>query len=205
LAIPNIRKQAQQPTSLPSSYKLEKQTESAQPAVSVCDLKAQVSLDDSSYDDLLEAFELAARDTVETLTGRVLTETTYTLYLDNFPDAEFYFPNGPVSSIESIEYLVDGVWTEADNAIYLMGRGRLHTQRIVKIVGQSWPSDKDNQPESVRINYTAGEVNNRGNQVIKLLVGHWFENREAVVSGSMSELPLAVQTLVRSLKTYAVR
>ena len=190
---------------MPSSYKIEKQTDSAQPAVSVCDLKAQVSLDDSSYDDLLEALELSARDLVESLTGRILTECTYTLYLDTFPDSMFYFPNGPVTTIDSIEYLVDGVWTAVDTSVYLMGRGTLHTQRIVKVVDQSWPTDKDSQPESVRINYTAGEANNRGNQVIKLMVGHWFENREAVVFGSVSELPLAVQTLVRSLKTYAVR
>jgi hypothetical protein len=33
-------------------------------------------------------------------------------------------------------------------------------------------------------------------QAIKLMVGHWYENREAVVAGSMNELPLAIQSLI---------
>jgi hypothetical protein len=58
----------------------------------------------------------------------------------------------------------------------------------------------------VRINYTAGKANNKANQAIKLMVANWFENREAVVVGtSASELPLAVDLIVKSLKVYTAK
>ena len=190
---------------LNSSYKLERNTEAAQPAVSVCDLQAQVSLSDSSCDDLLEAYESAARELIEAQTGRVLTSCTFTLYLDSFPDSDFYFPNGPLTAIDSIEYLVSGVWTAVATDVYKMGRGALSHQGVLLKDGQSWPTGIDDESESVRINYTAGTANNKANQAIKLMVAHWFENREAVTQGTMSELPLAVQLIVKSLKVYTVK
>tara|TARA_R110000787_G_scaffold56398_2_gene129667 strand:- start:134 stop:712 length:579 start_codon:yes stop_codon:yes gene_type:complete len=191
---------------LNSSYKVERTTEAAQPAVSVCDLQGQVSLDDSSYDDLLEAYELSARQYIETQTGRILTLVSYTLYMNTFPDLEFYFPNGPVITIDSIEYLVSDVWTTVPAATYKLGRGNLMPQDLKLKVSQSWPTDVDAEEESIRINYTVGAVNQLANQAIKLMVAHWFENREAVVVGmAVNELPMAVQSIIRSLKSYAVR
>jgi uncharacterized phiE125 gp8 family phage protein len=191
---------------LPSSYKIEKLTEAAQPAVSVCDLKDQIGLDSSAYDDLIEAYELSARSLIEQQTGRILAESDFVVYLDMFPDCDFYFSNGPVSSITSIEYLVDGVWTEVSSAIYLLGRGSLLSQRVVRVDGAEWPTDKDSQNESVRINYTAGGDDVRGNQALRLLVAHWFANREAsIVGAAVAELPMGVKALMNNLKNYTVK
>lgn len=33
-------------------------------------------------------------------------------------------------------------------------------------------------------------------QAVKLLAGHWYQNREAVAEGSMAEVPLAVNSLI---------
>lgn len=33
-------------------------------------------------------------------------------------------------------------------------------------------------------------------QAVKLLAGHWYQNREAVAEGSMTEVPLAVNSLI---------
>ena len=73
-------------------------------------------------------------------------------------------------------------------------------------VSQSWPTDVDAEEEAIRINYTVGAVNQLANQAIKLMVAHWFENREAVVIGTISsKLPIAIDSIIRSLKSYAVR
>lgn len=188
-----------------SSYKVEKVTGDSQPAVPVCDLKNQVSLTDSSYDEMLEAFEISARQYVEKATGRILTDCTYRLYLDDFPDEEFYFPHGPVVTITSIEYLVNGAWTSVSSDIYRLGAGEIVSQGIVKVADKSWPSDLDSEMESVRINYSVGAENKIGNQIIKLLVAHWFENREASSMGAMNKVPFAVDTLISSIKSYNVR
>lgn len=172
----------------------------------VCDLKSQCSLYTSDFDDLLDSFGQAAQELIEDQTGRILASCTWTVYLDEFPDEYFYFSNGPVTAISSIEYLVDGVWAAVDSGVYLLGKGSKLSQGVVKVDGQSWPTGKDQQAEAVRINYTAGEENHRANQAIKLLVAHWFANREAVIIGTISsDLPLAVKTIVNSLKNWVVR
>lgn len=154
---------------------------------------------------MLEAYELGAREYLESRTGRVLTSSTFTVYLDEFPDCFFYFSNGPVSSIESIEYLVAGVWAVASSDIYLMGRGDLFSQGVVKVVDKTWPTDKDSQIESVRINYTAGAANRRANQAIKMMVAHWFENRETASMGEIKEVPYAVKSIINNLKSFTVK
>jgi uncharacterized phiE125 gp8 family phage protein len=155
---------------------------------------------------MLEAYEVSAREIIESQTGRILTECTFSVYLDDFPSCDFYFSNGPIVSIDSIEYLVDGVWTAVSTDVYKMGRGGVSSQGVVLKTNQVWPTDKDLESEAVRINYTAGKANNKANQAIKLMVANWFENREAVVVGtSASELPLAVDLIVKSLKVYTAK
>lgn len=39
-------------------------------------------------------------------------------------------------------------------------------------------------------------VNNTQKHAARLLVGHWYENREGVVEGSLSEAPMAVRMLL---------
>lgn len=49
----------------------------------------------------------------------------------------------------------------------------------------------------------AGELDHRAHQLMHLLLGHFFENREAEVLGTItSELKLGVQSLIRQLKVY---
>jgi uncharacterized phiE125 gp8 family phage protein len=188
---------------LPNSFKLERYTEAAQPAVSVCDLKFQVSVDDDFFNDALEAFGDAAQDYLESITGKVFGTSTFDLYIDCFPDIDFNFSHGPVTSITSISYLVAGVYTAIDTAIYTLGRGKIVKQGIVVNQGQTWPALVDTVPDAVRIRYIAGEENKRANQAIKLLVAHWFANREAS-GNSMQEVPFGVQAITRSLKTYTI-
>lgn len=158
-----------------------------------------MSLTDAYFDNMLEGFELAAREIIEQITGRILTECTYSIYLDQWPDSSFSFINGPVKSIESIEYLKNGETQTVDPNIYFLGKGRNLSQSIIKI--EDWPMDRDIIPESIQINYTVGAKSHRGNQAIKLLVAHWFENRESVIVGTIaSAIPHAYQAIINSLK-----
>lgn len=186
-----------------NSYKLERYTEAAQPAVSVCDLKFQVSVDDDYFNDILEAFGDSAQAYIESVTGKVLSSSIFDLYLDYWPDESFMFSHGPVTSITSISYLVDGVYTTVSADIYTLGRGKVVTQGIVLNDGYQWPTGGDSVADCVRVRYVAGETNKAANQAIKLLVAHWFENRDAA-GDSVSEIPFGVKALLRSLKTYKI-
>ena len=186
-------------------YRLELYAGSAQPAVPVCELKFQVSVDDDYFNDMLESFGDAAQEYVESITGKVLGLKTFDLFLDSFPQAGFEFSNGPVNSITSIEYLVNGVYTTVPTSVYALGRGRSVRQSIGLKTGQTWPSLVDVQSDAVKIRYVAGEENKRGKQAIKMIVAHWFANREAVNIGNItSEIPIGAMALVQSLKTFKV-
>ncbi len=189
-------------------YKIERISTSDQPVVDICDLRDQVAVDDTSYDSLLESYELAARELIEEKTRRVLADTVYHLYLDGFPDADFVFLNGPVISIESITYLIDNAYTgTVDTSVYRLGRGSVTSQHIVTNQNSAWPTDGDSGQDIVKISYTAGYTVTpaRAVQAIKLLVSHWFEHREAVVSGStVAKLPHGFDDIIRSMKTYEI-
>ena len=61
--------------------------------------------------------------------------------------------------------------------------------------------------DAVRITATAGYANIQAvpevaKHAIRLLVGHWYENREAVVTGTISsDVGLTVEALLSTLKT----
>ena len=68
--------------------------------------------------------------------------------------------------------------------------------------GESWPSFTPYPTGAVRIQFTAGyndiaNVPQMVKQAILLLVGHWYENREATLAGTISrEIEFAVHALL---------
>lgn len=189
---------------LDSSYKLEVTKEAAPGAVSVEEIRAHLQLgDECGYDAQLLQFEAAARQTIESITGRIYRTTEYKLYLDQFPWKTFSFPVGPVDSL-SIEYLTGGVLTPVDAEIYKLGRGTVQNQQIYLVDGQQWPTDQDDEKDNVVLTFQAGKRDYRLKQAIKLLVGHWFIHREAVSDSSVFEVPKALDMLIKNLKDYGV-
>lgn len=71
--------------------------------------------------------------------------------------------------------------------------------------GAMWPTGLS-VPNSVQIHFTAGysadgsNVPSRAKMAILQSVAHWYENREPVVPGSVSELPLHCQMLLWSIR-----
>jgi uncharacterized phiE125 gp8 family phage protein len=73
--------------------------------------------------------------------------------------------------------------------------------------GESWPTHKT-ALDAVQVEFTAGygdtadTVPATARQVVKLLLSHWYENREGVLTGTISKpLEFAISSLARSLGT----
>jgi uncharacterized phiE125 gp8 family phage protein len=110
-------------------------------------------------------------------------------------------PLAPVSSITSVTYY------DGDNAQQTLATSvyQLLTDARGPLVDlkpdQDWPATYT-RPEAVSVTYVAGygaaaDVPAAIRAAILLLVGHWYENREASVVGvSVAELPLAVDRLL---------
>lgn len=78
---------------------------------------------------------------------------------------------------------------------------------IYPAYGVCWPSVRC-QPNAITVRFVAGHGLNPGGipeplrQAILLMVGHWYESREAVTASAMSELPLGASALIAPYRIY---
>ena len=80
--------------------------------------------------------------------------------------------------------------------------------RIVLEKDEVWPTDVLKSVNGVEVRFVAGygaasAVPKRIKQLAYLLVGHWYVNREAMITGLVTkEIELAVQTLSWGARTF---
>lgn len=151
---------------------------------------------------MLRILEQAAVKAIEKLTGRYLGVTAARTETIRFVGWPLVLSNEPIggvlTSLETwdgsafqvqtlTDYSVEGsfVWPNSTTV-----SAEQTATRRVKVIYQAGytvdPLDADvwDAPEDIK-------------QAVRLLVGHWFENRESVVVGtSASEIPMTVQMLV---------
>jgi uncharacterized phiE125 gp8 family phage protein len=189
------------------SYGLTLNTAPAIEPVTTAEARRQCHVSDDIggyHDNKLDQLVTAARLYVERYTNRQLITATWTLVLDRFPMPEWgtglfspiYVPLAPLQSISSITYLdtagATQTWTSTK---YRVSIDR-EPARIVPAYGEIYPTTRTTT-DTVSIRFVAGygattaTVPLALRQAILLLVGHWFENREAVGNvGSTVEMAL---------------
>lgn len=172
--------------------------------VSLADLKRHLRVDHGHEDEAITAIGVAARAWLESVTGLALITQT-------IRQTEQVWPGGrvielarfPVQSITSIQYRDgdDAVQTLASSAYRL----EIDDAAVVLAANQTWP-DITQGPGAVKITFVAGvddaaSVNPMAAHAIRLLAGHFFENREASISGTIiAELPRGIRDLVAQLR-----
>jgi uncharacterized phiE125 gp8 family phage protein len=137
-----------------------------------------------------------ARDHAEHYLHRALATQTRELALDGFPPC-IRLPYPPVQSVTSVKYTdLNGVEQTIDAAdldidVYSA------PARIRPAYGKTWPSPRPGY-NVVRVRYVCGyaqaaDIPEAIRHGMRLLIAHYFENREAIVVGTISgELPLGV-------------
>lgn len=67
----------------------------------------------------------------------------------------------------------------------------------------NWPQINVNRPDAISVTFVAGQsatnLDEGVKMAAKLLLGHWYENREAVGDKAMAEVPLAFDALISNL------
>ena len=167
--------------------------------------KQQCRIDIDDDDWLIEDYISAASSRCELAARRTFVTTTYDGYFDRWPSVGVYFPLPPLQSVTGFFYTdEDGVETEWDSSNYIVDTastpGRLKFKRTAVT-----PSVVLQELNAVRIRFVAGygddpsDVPNIYRQAVKMLLGHYYENREALLVAqglSLSELPLSVADLL---------
>lgn len=177
--------------------------------------KAQSRVLISADDTLIASYVKAARMHVENILNRALITQTWDYYLDQFPfggdwrfSSVINVPKGQLQSVTSITY--DD--TNGDNQTLSSSLYEVDTKtdpaRIVPAFGETWPVVQG-QPNGVKIILVMGygdagsDVPEDIRQAMRFIMAHYYENREAVVTGTqVNKIPDAAEVL---LEPYKIR
>lgn len=165
-------------------------------ALTTAAAKAHLRVDHSDDDTLIGSLAQAAHNMVAQMTGRVLTEEEWTVSVP-YVTGDLELPLCPVRSLDGVSY-----YDAAGNSQTLDVAGFwlfAHPDRplIRPKPGTAWPALQTRE-DALTVTVTAGlaAVPDELIAAMKLLVGHYYANREAVVVGaSVADLPLAVVDL----------
>lgn len=168
--------------------------------VTLAEAKAHCRVDYSDDDSLIESLISAARLWVEAYTRRRLITQTVQVRRGGLGGGVL-LPVAPVQSVTSIEYL------DTANVLQTLAADQyrldlsVQPTRIVPAYLVTWPTvlcDVDTVRVTLVVGYgDASDVPQDIRTAIKMMVAHWYEHREAVVTGATTaDLPMAVGALL---------
>lgn len=172
--------------------------------LTVSEAKQRLRIDIDVEDVSLESQIKRARIKVEHDTRRSLVSHTYDFSYDCFPGERLIRFAGytPLQSVTYLKYYdVDGTLQTWAAANYEVDTAR---DTIWLAYETDWPALRNIQ-NAVKIRSVFGHVTSDeecelAKQAALLLVGHWHENREAVLIGSISkEIELSYLSLIETL------
>ena len=170
-------------------------------------LRVSVDEDDALIQRLIRT---ARRHTERTLSFRALITQTLVGGLPNWPhDGVIRLPYPPLQSVTSIAYVdTAGNSANVDSAVYGVDT---KLDLIYLNYNQTWPTVSLRPYDPITITWVAGQgdsgsdVDDEYKATILLLVGHLYENREAVVLGqgvTQTVLAQAVDALGLGNRAY---
>lgn len=170
--------------------------------IDLADAKDHLRVDGDEDDSYISALITAARQHVEVGCHLAIMPQEWSLILPAFPAGYLPLSGGPYRAIDSVEYINPQGDTQAltDYQVVLAPPARIAPNG-------SWPVVA-NRLDAVTVRAQTGYENVAAvpapiKQAILLLVGHWYENREASVIGTtVAELPMAVESLLFPYRTF---
>jgi len=195
-----------------SRYRLKRTTPPTLEPITVAEAMAHCRMDTNSEEAWMTSAIETARQWIEDRCNVTLLTTGWTLTLDDFPNRcgaasaldidRIILPRCPVQSVTAITYVdTDGTTQTIDSADYTLDAASDIDASVGPAFGETWPTVRD-QRNAVVVTYVAGWtlpalVPQAFRHAMRLLVGHWNENREATLTGTISkEIEFAVEALV---------
>lgn len=174
--------------------------------VSLAEVKDNLRIDSDDDDTVIDQLINDAVTQVENLIRRPLINRTLTVRFDDFC-ALMELPKPPLVSVTSVKYTdTDGATQTVDTSVYHVDiYGMFGNVQLVS--GQQWPL-VGSYPAPVQIEYVAGyganpqDTPSPARRAILLLIGHWFENREALAVVQLKPVPMGVNALLSPLRVW---
>ena len=167
-------------------------TPPAQPIVTVEDMRAHLRVTGEAEDVLLAQYIAAATaylDGWKGVLGRAVMRQTWAEQYDSFGELRLSLPDVVSATVSAVDG--DG------NAVTV-------TKQALKQDFQGFYVDTDGATaETVTVQYVVAMPTQQAftvQMIVKLLVGNWYENRAAASEIALSEVPMAAQMLLQSMR-----
>lgn len=169
--------------------------------VSVAEVKLDQRIEHDDDDALLEALIIAATEYAREFVGKALISEEWALSLRSAGrDGRISLPVTPVSALVSATYF------DADNQAQSLNVSDFYLYSgedwsYIEPVNGSWPTVYD-RLDAITVTFTAGfgadaaDVPSTIRQAIRLLVGHWYENRLAASDIVVQKIPFGADALL---------
>ena len=141
--------------------------------------------------------------------GIALRTQTWDLVMPDFPGAQngrarVTFPKPPLQSVTTVKYLnassvLTTLTADTDFKVYTDFRREGFIEPMPDLF---WPTVRDQREDGVQIRFIAGHATNtlvpaNVKQAMLLTIGHWNENRESVVTGTIAQnIPQSATMLI---------
>lgn len=165
--------------------------------------QCELSPSDSSHDDHLSMLIQTAREQWEHDTDSCCLTQTLSVTCERLSDDEIYLPKRPVQSITHVKYLDSNeTLTTLPTTVYELDAAcravRLKYLQVWPTTLQVW--------NSVTVTYVAGYTSTDlvpaiYKQAIRLLVGHYFENRDMMMSEALQSMKAYEALVSRFLRS----
>lgn len=169
--------------------------------VTLAEMKLHSRIDISEDDALITSLIIAARMQIEQMANTKLITQTLALSIDSLPDSGIIYLDGPVQSVTTFEYYdLEGDLQEWDDTLYQVDT-TANPARLAPVYDEIFPDILDDY-NSIVVTYIAGYGNAAAvpaiiKQAIKMLVAHWYNQRETVGEVQGYEVPYAVDNIVK--------
>lgn len=174
--------------------------------ITLAEAKRHLKVEVDDDNDLIRGLSIAAREYAETFTGRKFITQTWDEKPCGFHWGPIVLPFAPVSSVTSITYLdqagVSRTWSSALYRTLLPTGPQAQRGRIEPVYGESYPATYPVlEPVAIRFvcGYGASGASVPASIIaaMKLLIGHWYQERSAVNIGNIvTPIPLTVDSLL---------
>lgn len=183
--------------------------------VTIAEAKQHLRVDVDTDDAYIASLITAAREYCEDYLDRTLNHTQWQMKLDNFP-AEIGMPRPPMASGGTVANVTVTYIENSLGASVVLPSGQYRIDRdatpgaLRPLYGGSWPSHLSDE-NSLTVTWWAGygstpdDVPRVVRHAILMLVGTWYERRQAVDSVSASEVPMGAKALLDSARWGAYR
>lgn len=167
--------------------------------VPLAEAKLHLRVNHDDEDDLIEGLIKASSEVCENIMRRSVLIREHEAVLNRFPKTILKIPMPPLITVVWLKYIN----TKGEEITLVEGTDYMAVPELdpgIIYPIYDWPGDTLNTPDAVRLRVETGMIvpPEPVKQAVLLLVGHYYENREAVDTGTGRpyEMPLGVKLLL---------